>query len=150
MASEGLVQTARPTYSSDAVTLRFTSLVSVRRAVVVAWPLVMLLPAACGSGQAPVKTAHDESASDDSGLSDGTESAAESPLLDCSDGTCARCGDGICTRGAYCNESAVGGPACSWLPECPEAPDCECIERVFGSKCDCEEQDGTAHVSCRE
>jgi hypothetical protein len=75
---------------------------------------------------------------------------SDSPLLDCADGTCARCGDGICTRGMYCNESAGGGPACNWAPECPESPTCSCFERSFGSSVECEDRDGTAHVTFKK
>lgn len=67
---------------------------------------------------------------------------------DCSDGTCIVCGSGICPAGFFCDESASGGAACSWLPDCAAAPSCGCVKNVLGSACACEERGGGVFVSC--
>ena len=55
----------------------------------------------------------------------------------------------MCPKGFYCDEQAEGGPACSWLPDCPENADCVCVKAALGSGCSCEEYgDGGPHVTC--
>ncbi len=91
-----------------------------------------------------------DSSSGDSGWS-GDESGTESSGPtgpDCSDGTCFECGDGICPKGAYCDQDADGGAACAWLPECSGAPSCGCITGVLSS-CSCDDSSGAPLVSCQ-
>ncbi|MBN1612356.1 MAG: hypothetical protein JW940_37340 [Polyangiaceae bacterium] len=122
-----------------------------RRVVLAMGSLSVLALCACGgASSSTAKTPDDESTSIGAGPAMPDNAPPDNPLLDCGDGTCSRCGNGICTQGMYCNESARGGPACNWLPECPESPDCSCIEKVLGSRCECEEQDGAAHVRCKK
>ncbi|HTQ03912.1 MAG TPA: hypothetical protein VMI54_08640 [Polyangiaceae bacterium] len=73
---------------------------------------------------------------------------AEPKHATCDDGTCAPCGDAFCPTGWYCDESARGGPACGWLPECAKTSGCACVKKAFAG-CTCEEQGGAAHLSCR-
>jgi hypothetical protein len=76
-----------------------------------------------------------------------TEDDAET-RASCDDQTCSPCGSGLCPSGWYCDESASGGPACGWLPQCARASGCACLKRVFGSACTCTETGGGAHVTC--
>jgi hypothetical protein len=118
--------------------------------------LVALLTA-CGGGTAAGKPAENaepsgaDSAEDDRATTDATsegEATTEAPVPACSDGTCTPCGDGLCPNGWYCDETAKGGAACSWLPECAKKPGCACVERAL-SGCSCEERDGGPHVTCK-
>lgn len=68
--------------------------------------------------------------------------------LDCNDGTCFRCGDGVCPQGSYCDQDAQGGPACAWLSECSQAPTCSCVKKILGSSCSCDDSAGVS-VSCQ-
>jgi hypothetical protein len=89
-----------------------------------------------------------ESTSGGESESDATSDApavAEKPS--CDDGTCTPCGDALCPSGWYCDESAPGGAACGWLPECASKASCSCVKRVF-SECSCEDRAGSAHVRC--
>jgi hypothetical protein len=89
-----------------------------------------------------------ESATTDEAESDGESSASAEPeKASCDDGTCSPCGEALCPSGWYCDESAPGGPACGWLPECASKASCACVKRVF-SGCSCEERVGSAHVRC--
>lgn len=103
----------------------------------------------CGGNAGHVRSAREESAGADQMQGGSDEDAVTSPLLDCGNGTCQRCGSGICPEGSYCDESASGGPACSWIPECVDTIGCDCLLRVLGSHCECDERDGGAYVSCR-
>jgi hypothetical protein len=94
--------------------------------------LVLLLPQ-CGGGAttgAEPKSAADDAhnssdASEAAGSSSGDSadaSASDAPATaekskgpNCDDGTCSKCGSGICPAGWYCDEKASGGGACSWL-----------------------------------
>lgn len=67
---------------------------------------------------------------------------------DCDDGTCSKCGSGICPSGWYCDENASGGAACSWLAECAAHPSCGCVTRVLGASCKCREEAGGLKVAC--
>ena len=67
----------------------------------------------------------------------------------CDDGTCSPCGQGLCPTGWYCDESAAGGPACSWLPNCVQKQGCGCLTSVLGAACKCVEQAGGLHVTCK-
>jgi hypothetical protein len=78
--------------------------------------------------------------------SDGDERTVASKPA-CDDGTCTLCGDAQCPIGWYCDESAKGGPACGWLPECARKPTCACVKKAFAN-CSCEERDGSPHVTC--
>ena len=66
----------------------------------------------------------------------------------CDDGTCSPCGDALCPTGWYCDESAPGGPACGWLPECAQKPGCGCIKKALAG-CSCEEKSGGLHLVCK-
>lgn len=88
-----------------------------------------------------------------SGGDDGAESSEEADTASsaeadpCADGSCFACGSGLCPAGFYCDESAAGGPGCSWLPECAPKSSCACIDRVL-SDCSCSESNGGPRVSC--
>jgi hypothetical protein len=89
-----------------------------------------------------------ESGSSEGAEGDGESSASAEPAKpSCDDGTCSPCGDALCPSGWYCDESAPGGPACGWLPECASKASCSCVKRAF-SGCSCEDQAGSAHVRC--
>jgi hypothetical protein len=112
---------------------------------------------ACGGGTTAGKPAeHAEASGEESSEESGDgpaaaedeEAASEPPAAACSDGTCSPCGEGFCPNGWYCDETAKGGAACSWLPECAKKPGCACVERAL-SGCSCEERDGGQHVSCK-
>jgi hypothetical protein len=116
--------------------------------------LVLLLPQ-CGGGTAtsaePKSAADDTDGSSDAsaarssskGDGDGDEqSTSDTPSTreiskgpNCDDGTCSKCGSGICLAGWYCDEKAGGGGACSWLAECADKPTCACVTRVLGASC---------------
>lgn len=117
--------------------------------------VALVLLSACGGGTAASKPAEQAEASGEdtaeetsAEASEESEAASEAPAPACSDGTCTPCGDGLCPNGWYCDESAKGGPACGWLPECAKKPGCACVERAL-SGCSCEERDGGQHVTCK-
>src|SRR5688500_3063523 len=99
----------------------------------------LALLSACGGGTVAGKPAEHadpeedapEQTGDSAPASDEDEAASEPPALACADGTCTPCGDGLCPNGWYCDETAKGGAACSWLPECAKKPGCACVERVL-------------------
>jgi len=110
---------------------------------------------ACGGSSPEPSTA--DSASDDtreskseerdeesSGASEDGETTPVAKRPACDDGTCTVCGDSQCPAGWYCDESAKGGPACGWLPECAKKPTCACLKRVFSGGC--EERSGGLFV----
>jgi hypothetical protein len=112
---------------------------------------------ACGSspppaGSSPSEAEHASAAkgerhaesSDDEG-----ESAPAPKRAACDDGTCSPCGNALCPSGWYCDESAPGGPACGWLPECAQKPGCACVKRAFAG-CSCEDKSGAAHLACKQ
>ena len=118
--------------------------------------IISVAAVACGGGSTPEPATADSSDSDERGASrdsddDEPSSAASSdddaaPVAKkpaCDDGTCTLCGDAQCPTGWYCDESAKGGPACGWLPECAKKPTCACVKRVFS---DCEEKNGGLYV----
>jgi hypothetical protein len=126
--------------------------------------LVLLLPQ-CGGGTTtgaePKSAADDAKGSSDSSDgsskndSDEDESASETVAApekskgpSCDDGTCSKCGSGICPAGWYCDEKANGGGACSWLTECADKPTCACVTRVLGASCKCHEDNGALKVAC--
>jgi hypothetical protein len=110
-------------------------------------------PACGGSSPEPTTAEHADGAErrssgdrdDDTTPSD---SDADEPAVPkkaaCDDGTCTPCGDAQCPVGWYCDESAKGGPACGWLPECAKKPTCACVKRVFSGSC--EERSGGLYV----
>ena len=103
---------------------------------------------ACGGGSSSSGGAESPSStSSDSSDWSGDTGPAEPTGPDCSDGTCFACGDGICPKGAYCDQDAQGGPACAWLAECAGEPSCGCTTGVLGASCSCEAGDGPS-VSC--
>jgi len=117
-----------------------------------------LVAAACGgrSSSKPADTASGpRSAHADPSSGGGEEAEEDEPgeaapaLPRCDDGTCFACGQGICPKGFYCDEQAVGGAACSWLPSCPTEPACSCVKRTLGAGCSCEEREGGVFVSCK-
>jgi hypothetical protein len=124
--------------------------------------LLALLLIQCGGTSATPEArspgadaSHEGSASDADDASDGSDASSEGSNADsepqastCDDGTCSKCGTGICPSGWYCDENANGGPACSWLKECADKPSCGCVTRVLGSSCKCREESGGLKVSC--
>jgi hypothetical protein len=118
--------------------------------------LVLGCGAGTSSGATPRSTAEDAEAprsSEPSGA-DGAEepgdAAEESKPAgpSCDDGSCSRCGSGICPTGWYCDEKAPGGGACSWLAECAAKATCGCVTRVLGAACRCREEGGGLKVAC--
>jgi hypothetical protein len=131
--------------------------------------LALVLLPQCGGGSAtgdgPKSAADDTKGSADSserasdsgngnGEGDEEDASSASAATDkskapsCDDGTCSKCGDGICPTGWYCDEKASGGGACSWLTECAEKPTCSCVTRVLGASCKCREESGGLKVTC--
>ena len=108
---------------------------------------------ACG-GESSAKHApaeRREQAEPEAASEEASDEAAPAPAARrnlCEDGTCFRCGEGICPTGFYCDEGAQGGAACSWLPSCAARASCACIERALGSGCSCQESGGGPKVSC--
>jgi hypothetical protein len=118
------------------------------------------LAAGCGGESTPAaESAHgrahkaspnEAKASDDDNAEKGSEEEPESRMRSaCDDGTCFTCGTGSCPLGWYCDESASGSPACSWLPDCGKKPDCACVSKTLGSACSCAEEGGGPHVKCK-
>ena len=117
--------------------------------------IVSLVATACGGGSTPEPATAESSDGDESRASrDSNDDEPSSSAADddaapvakkpaCDDGTCTLCGDAQCPTGWYCDESAKGGPACGWLPECAKKPTCACAKRVFS---DCEEKNGGLYV----
>lgn len=113
--------------------------------------------AGCGGSEKPAASADGADSSSDQRQGDvesaGTESdpgdADEAPAqkANCDDGTCAPCGEALCPSGWYCDESAPGGAACGWLPECAKKPGCACVKKAFAG-CSCDDGGGIAHLSC--
>jgi hypothetical protein len=111
----------------------------------------------CGGSPKPaesstpsVTTRADAPAKSAAGDSDNNDEASATPApvrATCDDGTCTACGDALCPNGWYCDESAPGGPACGWLPECAQKASCACVKKSF-SGCACDEHLGAAHLSC--
>lgn len=115
----------------------------------------------CGSSAAPeAKAPESESEAADSDGEPGSDASSDesdgegdasadvtAPSSTCADGSCFACGSGVCPAGFYCDESAQGGPGCSWLPTCAPKASCACIERVL-TDCSCSESDGAPHVKC--
>ena len=111
----------------------------------------------CGGGgsaatAAEPATAHSKKSAsarnESSSAAEQDEEDDTAPAAPCADGTCTTCGKGICPVGFYCDESAKGGAACSWLPQCGEKLSCSCLSKGLGSGCKCSEQSGGLHVSC--
>jgi len=121
------------------------------------WPFLLAISCGGGSSARPAESAADgdgEAAGEGSGEEaasgaeeEGGEGEPAPRRIACDDGTCSVCGEGLCPAGWYCNESAKGGPACGWLPDCAAKPSCACVGRVFSS-CSCEERGGGVHLTC--
>ncbi|HEV8244180.1 MAG TPA: hypothetical protein VGP93_00290 [Polyangiaceae bacterium] len=137
-------------------------MISARRLCTVrAWRVASLWTAlllGCGGGSAGSKPAAAAEGNEKTGASpaasdghaDTEQEEADEPAAKrdpCEDGTCSSCGSGICPSGWYCDESAKGGPACGWLPDCASKLSCGCVSRVFSS-CSCQEKSGGVHVTC--
>lgn len=108
----------------------------------------------CGGGAgtgpgAKTKPEQGEAESAGGGAEEESEGSADPLSTACADNTCARCGKGFCPNGFYCDESAPGGAACGWLPECAAKPSCSCVSAGLGSGCSCEERSGGLFVSCK-
>jgi hypothetical protein len=106
-------------------------------------------PSGKGEGSPESGADSDGTSGDDaSEAGEGESSASSAPAKpSCDDGTCSPCGDALCPSGWYCDESAPGGPACGWLPECATKASCSCVKRAFDG-CSCEDRAGSAHVRC--
>lgn len=98
------------------------------------------------SGHDAANTATHEQASDEPDTAPEQEAPA---LATCGDDSCGPCGAGLCPRGWYCDESAAGGPACGWLPECAQKSGCGCLNGKLGASCKCSEQGASVHVTCK-
>jgi len=109
---------------------------------------VCVVIVACGGGggsQSEPETPGSASADTSSDVqSFGEEDAPAPPADPCASGTCTPCGDAVCLSGFYCEEAVS---ACGWLPECADAPSCECLEHSLPD-CSCEERGGGVYVAC--
>ena len=106
-------------------------------------------PSELGAAESSEGRDHAES-SDAEAEAEGSEEAGAAPSGEsdpCADGSCFACGSGQCPAGFYCDESAAGGPGCSWLPECAPKSSCACLGRVL-SGCSCSESNGGPRVTC--
>lgn len=118
--------------------------------------LLALVAVACGGGQSGAASPDDaeqngENSDRRSGRSEepgGSEQGEEQSQASCEDGSCFRCGEGICPKGFYCDKNAKGGPACGWLPACAEEPSCSCLKQSLGASCNCDEEGGGLSVDC--
>jgi hypothetical protein len=120
--------------------------------------VVSFVGPACAGGTAEPRTADEAESEGRTSSSDeqGDDSSSDEKEADegkvaskpaCDDGTCTLCGDAQCPTGWYCDESAKGGPACGWLPECAKKPTCACVKKAYQG-CSCEERAGSPHVTC--
>jgi hypothetical protein len=117
------------------------------------WALVPLA-GGCGGASKPAESAtpsaesRSESAPNSAAPASDEDSATPAPArATCDDGSCTPCGDAVCPSGWYCDESARGGPACGWIPECAQKASCGCVKKAFAG-CSCEDEHGAAHLSC--
>jgi hypothetical protein len=125
-----------------------------RRSFSFVWALLPLVPG-CGGSSKPAESVAssaesrgERAAKAPASANDDEESAAPAPARPtCADGSCTPCGDAVCPSGWYCDESARGGPACGWVPECAQKASCGCVKKAFAG-CSCEDAHGAAHVSC--
>ncbi|MBN2192370.1 MAG: hypothetical protein JW751_06105 [Polyangiaceae bacterium] len=111
--------------------------------------LVVALFAACG-GTKPEAATPDDDEGDDrdpSGPTTATDRATAAKTY-CTDDSCFNCGDSFCMVGWYCDLSLSGGPACTPLPECDGAADCDCVSAALGGNCRCEERGGGLYLTC--
>jgi hypothetical protein len=100
------------------------------------------------SGKASEDSASSEGDSSDADGEEGSATSEAAPAKpSCDDGTCTLCGEALCPKGWYCDESAPGGAACGWLPECAEKASCACVKKAFKG-CSCEDGSGGARLSC--
>lgn len=114
-------------------------------------PLVAGVCACGGSTPGKAKSSDDGKNFEEDGPVGGSENssfASPAPAEPCEDGSCVHCGEGMCPNGFYCDESAEGGAACSWLPECASTPTCQCVTQAIGKKCSCTERSDVAFLSC--
>jgi hypothetical protein len=126
-----------------------------RHAARFALTVLALSVTACGGEGASGKgassaggQAHGTAKAGGEGEGEGEGDESGPPPSPCADGTCVECGAGICPKGFYCDQSAPGGAACGWLPECAKEPSCGCVKAGLGAGCDCEEKDGVPFVKC--
>lgn len=120
-----------------------------------AWLLLLAISCGGSAGSRPAESASaegDEAATDGPTTAEGSEDDGEEAepaprRVNCDDGTCFACGESLCPTGWYCDQSAKGGPACGWLPDCAAKTSCGCVSRVFSS-CSCEEKSGGVHLTC--
>lgn len=107
----------------------------------------LTLCVSCGGAQ----STHSSNTSGTATPGSPTSEAGEQPpqLPSCDDGTCFRCGEGICPAGFYC-ESNGGVTGCQWSPACAKTPSCACLKPAMNAdpRCSCEERDGAAFVTC--
>jgi hypothetical protein len=128
--------------------------VTPRLRIAACFALVLLLPG-CGGSNATGAGAKSGTAERKAGrggerndADEGGEDDAPAPAP-CADGSCVECGAGLCPKGFYCDESAPGGAACGWLPECAKEATCGCVKAGLGSGCECEEKNGAPFVKCQ-
>jgi hypothetical protein len=110
-----------------------------------------MISVACGAPSQESKSAADKESEPSTDNLGTYPDSGETEEVDigCDDGTCFTCGDGLCPKGAYCDQDAQGGGACAWLSECPASPSCACLTKVLGATCNCDESDGGPLVSCQ-
>jgi len=120
----------------------------VPRAIPLSIPLSLaaLLCLSCGGSQ----TAKPGASGEPGNPSTSRGSEQDEPQLpSCDDGSCFRCGEGICPKGFYC-ESNGGVTGCQWSTACAKAPTCACLQPMLKAdpRCSCELRDGAAFVTC--
>jgi len=113
--------------------------------------LALLHAFGCASAGASARSAGSPDAeSEDANAEEASEDTSEdepaAPAESCADDSCVPCGAGLCPPGFYCDESAQGGPACGWVPDCPDS-DCDCLARVFAD-CACDAHPAGARLRC--
>gem|GEM_PF-1692417 len=109
---------------------------------------VGLLAAACGGASAPVETPTSSESTTTEVEADEPDEPEPPPAPSCNDQSCLSCGQGICPLGAYCDSGAPGGPACAWVPECPDKPSCACVNKALGGECSCTDSATGPTVAC--
>lgn len=100
----------------------------------------------CGGTSSAVKQPEPEHSAGEP-TEEAHSAAAEPSGPDCSDGSCFRCGEGLCLPGFYCDESTQE-PTCQWAARCGKSPSCGCIQQLLGSGCHCDVRGGGLFVKC--
>ena len=107
----------------------------------------ILTSTACG-GSNPPPTKPAPPPKQESAAEDDESDHAEPKGPNCSDGSCFRCGKGICLPGFFCDESTANAN-CQSLYKCVRTASCGCIQEALGAGCACAQRDGGFYVKCK-